>query len=162
MIQLNSPTLSCSILDCPQEKIEKQISKRKKIFLNFVSYREFSRSRSELSWFRSIWSRCDVLALFSQPFFHPICSWPEIENPIYHDDDVFVLCAIAKRKPDPIFHEETEEKRKRKNLLYLLIDRLLKLIESRTCNLFSSTVTRFREIFHYDAMIPFPRWPHES
>lgn len=63
----------------------------------------------------------------------------------------------------PNFHNQ-----ERKIFVYLLIDRLLKLIESRTCNLFASSlsrivvVTRFGEIFHYDDTFFRPAWPHES
>lgn len=126
-----------SFLIALERKLKSKFQKRKENFRsNFVIGRSSCESRIVLVASESSWSRCDVLAWFSQPFFHPICSWPEKEDPIYHDDDVFVLCSDCERAETwPNFPRGRAGE---KIWLNLLIDRLLKLIESRTCNLFSS------------------------
>lgn len=80
-------------------------------------------------------------SFFSNLFSIPFVFDQKKEDPIYHDDDVFFsLFFFQIRKPDPIFTqvEAGSNKKGKKITFYLLIDRLLKLIKSRTCNLFSS------------------------
>lgn len=175
-----SPVKSFSIFDCPRERIEKQIrNENSQIFFlsNFVLFKNKNKKRRKTE-NRKVSSRFRTICLFPSPrdvflfifltFFPSHLFLTKEEDPIYHDDDVFFISSAEEKGNLTQFSQPRREKD-----FILLIDWQIIKVDWITNVQFILVfpfsrlrlVTRFREIFHYDAMIPFlpsPRWPHES
>lgn len=126
-------------------------------------------------WFKpSVLTSSGSLSLCVMSFFltfFPSHLFLTRRTPIYYDDDFPFFFELALKRKEKLKENLTQfsPTRKEGRFVYLLIDRLLKLIESRTCNLFS-----FFCFFHdfaswhdlerfFITMIPFfvssLRWP---
>lgn len=91
-------------LIAPRGKIERRVPEKEdlqEIEFDF-SYRKLMGKQKKISsWFLTIcflFLRAFCCFLFlCVTFFHPICSWPKKEDPIYHDD-VFFLFFVRKKE----------------------------------------------------------------